>query len=913
MSTLDQDVHLLFSAIERAVTKFVKDELSDSKFWIESVFAEASDKLKKDPRSTIGDRNFIDYLYFQQKLEAISKYSSELQMTPIGYAIVQNLNDLFKLTGIRNDVAHPKPFQQEDLIFVKALAKSLVHGGVGEGEISEVMSAVHSQSGSNLEVSQILSSRVLNNLPAREYDDTGFIGRNKLIGQVVKDLKSKSNLNSFIWLTGLGGFGKTAIAREVANRLLLDEDQSFDVILWLNFKTHELSANGIDKIRDAVISASDLIQDFPLLLSEREKSLSELFEELGQLETLIIFDNCETYPGEINEIVDANPPNSVKFLFTSRRTGEFGRSIPIERMEFEECRYLLTRLSKAYPSNEIVELVKNPNSFATVIQLIGTSPLSIKWLARACNSGKSMDDVLAGRENLLKYCVENVYLGLTEEAKQVLNYLQISNSPLSIGDLSILMNKIEPNSLMQYISDLSRVGLVNFTTTEYRKVYVVDDIARDFLLTTNQISDDERKLFLKTLLGMRKKKTKRSKMRSSILREPYSPYVIDAEHIEPLVAVALQELLVVKTKQRLSSDALVARGKQYVDSAPKYWETYRVLGEIYSWFGEITKSIEYIEQAISVCPDAESLSQSRLHFFLSLKLLKTDENRAAQVAEMAVQFNECSETLLAHARCLTYLSEHDKASSLLEKALNLAESQTTVFHIAWAMFINLRRSCEELKGEALFVAARKALDFYFATSVLMLDCPIRHQDEVLGDVVNSLEILCQSFLLGLNVSGTNQPEFVVGQFVNRIHEVMTALQRPNWLSDERSRKYGLLADLSRILEYVPSIAPNVASEIREVIRMGESVILADSGQPIILIARTITWKEEIYGFAYSNLNGVQIPIWIGKKNLLNPVDASKIYVNTRVSGQLFRNEKGYLLKGISILDDASTVSETILS
>jgi tetratricopeptide (TPR) repeat protein len=887
--TKKQFTHLLFSAIEREITSFIRDEISSPEFWPETIYLDSLEKMKNDPRSAIGERTFVDYLYFQQKLEAVARNSHQFQMTPAGESIVQNLDDLFKLNGIRNDVAHPKPLGDEDIEFIVVLSRSLVQIGFGESEISQVLKEIEgiSEPGSSLK-SNIVSD-VLNNLPSKEYDDTGFVGRNKLIGQIVKDLKSKSSINSYIWLTGLGGFGKTAIAREVANRLLWDKDKPFDLILWVSFKTHELTSHGIERLRDALISASDSIQEFPLFTTDSKKTLHELFAELEQLETLIIFDNCETYPGEIEEITQANPPSSIKFLFTSRRRGEFGRTISIEKMEFDECRHFLVKLNKSYPSIELDNLVKNPTGFATILQLVGMAPLGIKWLARACNTGMNIDAILQKRESLLRYCVENVYNGLSQESRKVLNYLQISRSPLSIGDLKVLLENFEAQDLLTYISDLTRVGLVKKESTEYRSVFTADETTRDFLILTNQISDQERKELEKSFRKISKRSPK-------VIEDFFSPYTVDGRKIEPLVSNALAQFLLPKNKQKRTRDELINEANQFIESAPKYWETYRVLGEIYWWFGEKLRAVELIEQAIAVCPSDLILSRSRLHYFLSVKLTEIDEIRASAEAQISVQLNECYETVIHYGRLLVYQNKNTEGEEELKKAYSYAYSARDKFYAAWAILRSYKRRCESLQGEDLFYSSRFALNFWLSTTELLWDCPAEKHDDVLDDVLETLRYFCEGYQSSSAYGSTAPSEF--SDTLSLMDDALVAWHNPNWLSTRLNGKYRteLLNKIKSITEALPSLSPSLRLRIDRSLENAELKDVERISSPL-----KIWYVEKRYGFLKTLVNGNEIDVFIPVKNLVRASDEEKLKSGKPlVSGVVIAGDKGYFLTGIRV-------------
>jgi LuxR family glucitol operon transcriptional activator len=891
MKSWEQTILLLFTAIEKEITSLLKEELLDEEFWPSKVIEDAKLQLLSDPRSGVGERNFIDYLYFQQKIEAIARNEKIVSMTPRGESFVTNLQVLLGLNGIRNDVAHPKPFSEEDVLHVVELCRDLVQTGLGESEISRILLELTSEGLSIYPQTSLPVSSVLNNLPKREYDDTGFVGRNKLIGQVVGDLKSKTSLNSFIWLTGLGGFGKTAIAREVAERLLWDKDQPFEAIIWVSFKTHELTAKGINQFTSLLISASQMIQEVPLLSDSEDRTLRDLFEELGQLETLLIFDNCETYPGEIEEIVEAQPPNSVKFLFTSRLLGEFGRNVSVDRMAYEECKHFLSKLNRTYPSPEVFELLSNQAEFEKVLEIIGKAPLGIKWMARACNMGTSLETVIQERDALVRYCVENVYARLSDPEKRVLKYLLISRSAHSIGDLKVLMDDVSSEELLQCIREVSRVGLVKLQTTEFRKVYAIDEITRDFLVLTDQVSQQERSEVEKLIRNVERASSNGTEI-------AFSPYRVDGKEVEPYVHGVLTRLLK-RQKNSPSRDDLIEQAKEMISSAPKYWETYRVLGEMYSWFGEIGLCVEMHERAIEICPKDRPYSLSRLHYLLSQKLIaEGDAENACSHALESLNLHSCYQTMFLYGRTLVYCKRYEEAEDFIEKTLSMAGTSINEFYAHWELFKVHKRRCEDAKGNELLESAIKALHFWLSNTQLMWDCPTGQQVLMFDDVLWVVASLC----LGLQSIPHDQISLDLvadsEKLLIRFDDVMCALGFAEWPSLTLKEKYRkpLLESLNNTLHLFDGFPDSLNEKINR------GIDLSDVNPKLQVSAKLKIWyADKSFGFITVNLDEKYEDVFFSLRALKQTRDELKLIDGKpQISGDLSKGEKGYYLTNVIV-------------
>ena len=881
---------MLFLALEREVTAFVRTELTAQEQWPESFVSEALERMNNQSGTSLKASHFVDHLFFQQKLEGVTINRERMQIVSKGHALLEKMPELIQLNEVRNKTAHGRDFSLEEMQMLIEICRDLVKGGFGGGEIGEHLEKFHESEffGQN---QSTIAPDIFHNIPIREYEDTGFVGRNALISQVVKALKSESSVNSYLWLTGLGGFGKTAVAREIVERLYWDSDRPFEVIIWLSFKTHELTTEGTTRIEASITSAIEALQDFPLFDGSRASSLEELLENIGIFKTLIIMDNCETYPGDMQELVDANPPSSIKFLFTSRSRGEFGRSIPVSSMDLNECRFFLSKLNAAYQSQDVSNLLRSNENMEKTLQLIGMAPLGLKWLARICNQGQNIETVLANRNTFIRYCVENVYQALSLDAKRVLHCLQLARTGLSVGDLKVLQSDMTADDLNAHISSLSRVGLVSAVSRENRTLFVVDETAREFLVLSGLVDSEDSKALTRQMKDLRKKVAFRSPI------ESFSPASIDGDDVEPLVWAVLTQILQPKWKQTQSKESSVNKALELIESAPKFWESYRVLGEIYSQLGEIERSIEYHERALAVCPVDRELSRSRLHYFLALKLYEVDEERAMAESRKAVELHECFHTLVNYARSLIYVGQYSMAESNLDRAMGFAENPSEIFFVDKFKFDCLRRKCEGLIGEERLLGAMATLKFCLDSVALRWDCPRDKRSAIEDGVSDALVYLCEGYLASINSIEHNREDVV--EVVLRIDSMMTNWEIADWPKLlEQSRRKGL-KNLSKVIASEPKLMQRLGEKVNEGLDLYGFSSLAT------IIGTLRAWRADLgYGFVALKFGELHIDAFFHRRDLRRSEDEAKMAFRKTpsVSGELHKhpNEEKYYLSNVEV-------------
>jgi Effector-associated domain 7 len=158
------------------------------------------------------------------------------------------------------------------------------------------------------------SPKIYTNLP--EHGRCSFVGREKEIEQLLKQIKSRQIIHN---IHGIGGIGKTSLAIEVAHQCLeVREDKIsnpniplFDAFIFISFKNVGYPTfNTFVPPRDITTKPLDIYQIIAKILGEdrilklpEEEQDQASYQALSRQSTLLIVDNTETLSREDNQKV----------------------------------------------------------------------------------------------------------------------------------------------------------------------------------------------------------------------------------------------------------------------------------------------------------------------------------------------------------------------------------------------------------------------------------------------------------------------------------------------------------------------------------------------------------------------------------------------------------------------------------
>lgn len=197
---------------------------------------------------------------------------------------------------------------------------------------------------------------------------TPFIGRRRELSEVRQALKS----SRLVTLTGVGGTGKTRLAREVARQLQSELGESVWVV--------ELPDN-----LDPDLVPLAVAQAMGLRTNATESQVPHVVEAVGDRPALIVLDNCEHLAdacrGLVHELLMARP--QLLMLTTSRQplriTGEQVYAVPPLALPDEAVELFVGRATGALPGFRLDD--ENRPSVTRLCEALEGLPLALELAA----------------------------------------------------------------------------------------------------------------------------------------------------------------------------------------------------------------------------------------------------------------------------------------------------------------------------------------------------------------------------------------------------------------------------------------------------------------------------------------------------------------------------------------------------
>ena len=300
----------------------------------------------------------------------------------------------------------------------------------------------------------------------------------------------------FLSIEGLGGMGKTALARAVA--FALAEDSDFDGIAWISARQTWLNDRGaIETTPDAATSLADIVARLATQLGFAELAGLSAADKLDRLagflkstRQLIVIDNLESV-SDVELLLPALMPlaRPARFLLTSRQTLSHFPAVvrfpvrplsPADSQALVEAELRRRGRPGALPAAEM----------AALYEVVGGTPLALKLVAAQMAHWPLpalLDNLRHARhtapERLYTFIYQRAWLALGDSARQLL----LSLLPLAPDgeDVAWLraMSFLPPDAFDEALGQLRDYSLLEMAGPDDAPRYRLHRLTTTFLQT----------------------------------------------------------------------------------------------------------------------------------------------------------------------------------------------------------------------------------------------------------------------------------------------------------------------------------------------------------------------------------------------------------------------------------------------
>ena len=619
-----------------------------------------------------------------------------------------------KLYDIRNRVMHPvRPLETNDFEILRrtadelqTTANTLVWTQLAESQ--RLLRDPAAISNTTLPPYWIDDRQIVHNLPAAEFDDTGFIGRTAERRKLKRLIQSTHHI---ITVVGAGGIGKTALALRVCHDIADDPTSDFTSIIWVSLKTHRLTIDGIQDIKEAVQSTNQLAGHLTSLTTSSPDdgtatNWDAIVAHITSDSTLLVIDNLETLGAEIRDLAIEVPLNSTLLLTSRVGLGELELRFPISELTRQDATRLMKNLGAAYGYDQITRLKQ-----ATIRQYcsrLHNNALLIKWFVQAVGKGATPQDVLAHDDfdQALRFCLDNVYSRFSPAAIHIIGTMLSARRSLSQTQVREI-TQLDRITFQEALLELLQSNIIEANTAEDASSgYHISRLVLDYLSRNHSPSNA---IVSKTRSLLRAWTIQQDQAANRKQTYRYARNYIHIENQDQLIAARyLGEAL--NSMRENDFETAADRLKHAEDLTPDWSEVHRLYARLLELEG---RPIYDVESAYETSIQYSDNDISRRHY--ALYLMKVDENeRALQQIDAALSHPDGLELVLRSLRgvILARLVRLTEAVEQHEYVWQHRESNTSRYDriVQGTQYADsLRRYAEQLFGRGEVAEAASIL------------------------------------------------------------------------------------------------------------------------------------------------------------------------------------------------------------
>lgn len=565
-----------------------------------------------------------------------------------------------RIIPVRNRVMHTKPLEIGDRALLIEVMQDIFRSipWIDWRELKNTKSIIEN------DCSQLLSRKyvgikeynpsVYHNLPLPEFDDTGFVGRKRDIKEITELLLNKKS--QVISVVGNGGMGKTSTVVKLLYDLIEKPENPFEAIIWITLKTKTLSNGEFVEICDSLQSVTDIINKGNEIVNtdNQMEPMDAIIEFMSVFNVLLVLDNLETVnAGEINDFIRKIPDNS-KVLITSRLgIGEFEVRQRIDGMEKNDAITYYRELSKYYGLS--LHKQSDTEIYTKIHNNLYDNPLSIKWFISGIYSGTSEKLMLGHKQDLIEFCISNIYDKLSATSRKILQLFLLEKSRLTYGSIDFYIEETDVE-IKNSINELLTTYMIHASSG----VYVMNEMSRDYIATQYPPSNE----FTKEIFAKRKSlmaMLQSVKVQSE--QAPFNPNTISSkinDTDKQLATYYLKEALSFG-KEKKWDECTQALNKA-TNIEPDFFEVYKIRGFLDAERGELFGAINNYEIALTKCTNNRERAIVCFLFSVFYTVKMQDVESGLEYINKADEYlPDSNDIMLEKVRVYTYIGKYEEA------------------------------------------------------------------------------------------------------------------------------------------------------------------------------------------------------------------------------------------------------------
>lgn len=679
----------LISSLEQDLRDYIRHFPSDGSQPLipadarEKALRRAGDDLSQNSKADLELLDYCDFGDISVILRALDTRGANLGLSEIASRVEGR-------TPSRNRVCHSRPLEPDDLPSLLELTDFVLRKQVQipAPTVADVRRRLTEDPTFAFELVipeywQDDDDLLKHNLPIPEFDDTGFLGRQKDRTDVLKLLHSQYPV---ITLVGEGGVGKTALAlRCLYDIVERGKSQPYDAIIWVSLRTSVLTIEGTKEIKDAVRTVLGLFQEAAKELGtpntdrrQLEDLQAELLDYLGTFKVLLAIDNLETVDVAAIRPFLLGIPSGSKVLLTSRiGLGELEVRYPLEPLEKPAALHLARRFAQSLNLRQIVEAPEE--LLSRYVDALYRNPLLIKWFISGVSSGLAPATVVFGPqktfEQAIAFCFENLFDRLSGDERYVLQVFSAATHALSRAEL-LLLTDMPVLNVDRALIRLHNSSMLRRTSLRSTQQYSLTDIAGAYLRKVAKPSGDLVKKVHSGLVGVRQLAQQELAGRAAY---KYDRAVVEWSSNEELISASFlkKALWHIRAEEWGPASEAIERARELT---PAFSEVYRIDGWVQCRLGDLHTAAESFRQSVDLSPNSPRARYSYAWFLM--EDLKDLEGALHQFTH-ALRLDVDDGTLLTgRAICLVRLGRFDEAEEHYKKILATIDARPAKWRIA---------------------------------------------------------------------------------------------------------------------------------------------------------------------------------------------------------------------------------------